>query len=72
MKEQLGAFQNIYASEIARLRIWSSCCLNKIHQILISIVPYINMSPSEHHEVAQLIYELLRATQCLKSQNNEI
>jgi len=72
MKEQLGAFQNVYASEIARLRIFSSCCLSRINQILISILPYIIMSPGEHHEVAQLVYELLRATQCPKSQNNEI
>ena len=33
MKEQLGAFQNVYTSEIAHLRIFSSCCLSRISRI---------------------------------------
>ena len=52
MKEQLGALQNVYASEIARLEVMTHCFLSKIHQILISIVPYMTMSPGEHHKVA--------------------
>ena len=72
MREQLGALQNIYASKVARVRVMSHCCLGRIHQILISIIPYITMSPGEHHEVSRLIYELLRAPQCLQFQDEDV
>jgi len=37
------------------------CCLGRIHQVLIAVVPYIGMPEGEHREIAQLLYELLRA-----------
>ena len=67
LKKQLSNSSNIHASEQARLRIMTHCCFSRLHQILISVIPYIQMSAGEHHAVSQLTYELLRAIQQIKS-----
>ena len=70
LKEQISTFSNIHASKNAQLSILIHCCFNRLHQILISVIPYINMSPGEYNEVSQLTYELLRAVQQIRSTNN--
>jgi len=42
-----------------------------VHQMLISIIPHILMTPDEHGEVAQLTYELLQASQQIVVRNSE-
>ena len=51
---------NIYDSEIARLGTVSYRCFARLHQILITLAPYLHMPPNEHAELSQLTYELLR------------
>jgi len=70
LKEQIATLGNAYLSKIAGLTMLTNCCLSRLHQVLISIVPYIEMSVGEHHEILQLIYELLRMIHLLKSNAN--
>jgi len=70
LKEQFSVMNNLYASEIVRLGIISHCCLSRIHQVIISIIPRVSIPLAEHSEVSQLVYELLRAIQQFKSPSN--
>ena len=67
LKEQLSTSSHIHFSKRAWLGVLTHCCLSRIPQILISLIPYVPMSPGEHHEVSQLTYRLLRAAQLIKS-----
>ena len=61
LKEQIFILSTTLFSEIACLITRVHCCLGRIHQILIAAVHYIGMPEGEHREIAQLLYELLRA-----------
>ena len=63
VQEQLILVNNIHASEIARLGVLTHCCLSRLHQIFISVIPYVKMPTSGHTELSQLTYELLRDIQ---------
>ena len=52
LKEQIGASSNTFARENARLGMITHCCLSRLHQILISVIPHVPMSPGEHGEVS--------------------
>ena len=71
LKEQLSVSPNTHYSEQARLSMWTHCSISRVHQILISIIPHILMTPGEHGEVTQLTYELLRASQQTIVRNNK-
>jgi len=66
IKEQLSALSNTMFSEMACMSARTHCCLSRLHQLLITVVPYITMPVETHHETSQLIYELLRAVQLLR------
>ena len=66
MREQIAALSNTFFSKTTFMIVRTHCCLNRLHQVLISIVPYIVMPAEEHREASELIYELLRATQLLR------
>ena len=66
LKEQICTSSNTHASENTRLGMITYCCLSRLHQILISVIPHVPMSPNEHSEVSQLTYEFLRAVQLIK------
>jgi len=42
-------------------------CLGRIHNILIAAILHIVMSGEEHQELSQLMYELLRAIQLIRT-----
>jgi len=67
LNERIATLNKTYFSEIARVTVLTYCCLDRLHQVLISIVPYIEMPVEEHHDASQLIYELLRVIQLLRS-----
>ena len=67
LKEQVNATSHIHYSEQTRLGVLTHCCESRIHQILISVIPHVQLSPGEHHGISQLTYELLRAAQQIKS-----
>ena len=67
LKEQVATLSNTLFSELACLTSRTHCCLSRLHQILIAIVPYIVMPEGEHNENFQLLYELLRAAQMIRT-----
>ena len=60
LREQLSTLNATLFSEIACLTTRVHCCLGRIHQSLISVVLYVNMSEGEHREVAQVLCEVFR------------
>ena len=70
MKEQIATLSNALYNEIARLTMFTHCCLGRLHHIFISVAPYIRMHAENYHEVAQLLTELLRAIQLLKTNSS--
>ena len=67
LKEQVATLSNTLFSEIACLTARTRCYLSRLHQILIATIPYIVMPAGEHSEISQLLYELLRATQMIRT-----
>ena len=65
--EQLGAVRNMYESELARIGLTTYRCFTRLHQILITTVPRIPMPEAEYNDVSQLLHELLRNIEQLRS-----
>ena len=65
--EQLETMRNTYKSEMARIGLTTYRCFACLHQILITTIPWISMPEAEHHDVSQLLHELLRNIEQLRS-----
>ena len=65
--EQLRTMRNTYESEMARIGLTTYRCFASLHQILIATIPRISMPEAEHHNVYQLLHELLRNIEQLRS-----
>ena len=71
LTRKVESITEAYNGEIARVSTATYLCFSILHQILITIVPYLSMPPSNHVETSQLIYELLRAINHLGPIMNE-
>ena len=71
LTQEMGSLTEAYNGEIARLSTVTYRCFSRLHQILITIVPYLSMPPSNHIETSQLTYELLRTVNQLRPVMNE-
>jgi len=49
-----------YNRDMAQLATVNYRCLSRMHNIIIATLPYINMPPQNHEDLAQMAYELLR------------
>ena len=49
-----------YNRDMAQLATVNYRCLSRMHNIIIATLPYINMPPMTHEDLAQMAYELLR------------
>ena len=41
LRKQFSASDNIHYSETARLRVFTYCCLSRLHQILVTLIPQV-------------------------------
>ena len=66
LREQISTLSSTLFGEIACLTTRVHCCLGRIHQTLIAVVPHIGMPEGEHREIAQVLHEILRAVQLIR------
>ena len=70
LREQFSASDNIHYRETARLRDFTYFCLSQLHQILVTLIPHVNISFDGHNELSQLICEMLRALRQIRLLND--
>ena len=71
LARKVESITETYNSELARVSTVTYLGFSRLHQILITTVPYLSMPPSTHVEASQLIYELLQIINQLRPVTNE-
>ena len=59
LKQQIENLTQACNEDLARLKTVTYRCMSRMHNILISILPYIVMPPHNHEDLAQMASELL-------------
>jgi len=67
LKEHIWPIRNIYESELARIGLTTYRCFARLNQIMLAVVSRIPMPEAAHHDTSQLLYELLRNIEQLRS-----
>jgi len=68
LNQQIENLTRASNGDLARLTTVTYRSLSRMHNILIAIIPYIDMLPLNHEDLAQMVYELLRTIYQLPTQ----